>query len=125
METFLEGRKAIFAIEGSASLGHLFLLDLLSRGYDLRELQPQVSKNVRQLFTEDHTDEKNAAALAYAARLVFSLPRVRLSLEQAAEPSVSHACECDWCGTGQDILTVYMLVLPKVTVQPIEASLKK
>ena len=89
LETFLEGRKAIFAIEGSASLGHLFLLDLLSRGYDLRELQPQVSKNVRQLFTEDHTDEKDAAALAYAARLVFSLPRVRLSLEQAAAKRLS------------------------------------
>jgi transposase len=93
LEELLEGRKATFAIEGAASVGQLFLLELLSKGHDLREVHPKVSKNVREMFTEDHTDIKDASGLAYAVRFVPSLPSIGLSSEQAAAKRLSRLRE--------------------------------
>jgi transposase len=93
LEEILEGRKATFAIEGAASVGQLFLLELLSQGHDLREVHPKVSKNVREMFTEDHTDKKDASGLAYAVRFVHSLPSIGLSSEQAAAKRLSRLRE--------------------------------
>ena len=36
----LAGQQAVSAIEGSHSTGQLFLLELLTRKYDVREIQP-------------------------------------------------------------------------------------
>jgi len=93
LEELLEGRKATFAIEGAASVGQLFLLELLSKGHDIREVHPKVSKNVREVFTEDHTDIKDASGLAYAVRFVPSLPSIGLSSEQAAAKRLSRLRE--------------------------------
>lgn len=93
LEELLEGRKATFAIEGAASVGQLFLLELLSQGHDLREVHPKVSKNVREMFTEDHTDKKDASGLAYAVRFVPSLPSIGLSSEQAGAKRLSRLRE--------------------------------
>lgn len=93
LEELLAGRKATFAIEGAASAGQLFPLELLSQGHDLREVHPKVSKNVREMFTEDHTDKKDASGLAYAVRFVPSLPSIGLSSEQAAAKRLSRLRE--------------------------------
>ena len=93
LEELLEGREATFAIEGAASVGQLFLLELLSKGHDIREVHPKVSKNVREVFTEDHTDIKDASGLAYAVRFVPSLPSIGLSSEQAAAKRLSRLRE--------------------------------
>ncbi|MCX6011982.1 MAG: IS110 family transposase [Chloroflexi bacterium] len=93
LEELLEGRKATFAIEGAASVGQLFLLELLRQGHDLREVHPKISKNVREMFTEDHTDRKDASGLAYAVRFVPSLPSIGLSSEQAAAKRLSRLRE--------------------------------
>ena len=93
LDELLEGRKATFAIEGAASVGQLFLLELLNQGHDLREVHPKVSKSVREMFTEDHTDKKDASGLAYAVRFVPSLPSIGLSSEQAAAKRLSRLRE--------------------------------
>src|SRR5215813_11864004 len=47
----LAGQQAVIAIEGSHSTGQLFLLELLARKYDVREIQPFVSKRFRRALT--------------------------------------------------------------------------
>jgi transposase len=74
---------ALIAMEGSHSIGQLFLLELLARGYDVREIQPFVSKRFRQALSEDHTDRKDAGGLALLARWKPDLPPVRFSEAQA------------------------------------------
>jgi transposase len=79
----LAGEPAVIAIEGSHSTGQLFVLELLARQYDVREIQPFVSKRFRQALSDDHTDQKDARGLAQLARWKPDLPRVRFSEEQA------------------------------------------
>jgi transposase len=79
----LAGQQAIIAIEGSHSTGQLFLLELLARKYDVREIQPFVSKRFRQALSDDHTDQKDARGLAQLANWKPDLPPIRFSEEQA------------------------------------------
>jgi transposase len=79
----LAGEQAVIAIEGSHSTGQLFLLELLARQYDVREIQPFVSKRFRQALSDDHTDQKDARGLAQLASWKPDLPPIRFSEEQA------------------------------------------
>ncbi|MFQ5875847.1 MAG: IS110 family transposase [Dehalococcoidia bacterium] len=79
----VEGGDAVIAMEGSHSTGQLFLLQLLERGHDVREVHPFVSKRFREMLTEEHTDEKDAEGLALMALWKRDLPVVRFSQEQA------------------------------------------
>jgi transposase len=79
----LAGEQAVIDIEGSHSTGQLFLLELLARKYDVREIQPFVSKRFRQALSDDHTDQKDARGLAQLANWKPDLPRIRFSQEQA------------------------------------------
>src|SRR5215470_13866699 len=79
----LAGQQAVIAIEGSHSTGQLFLLELLARKYDVREIQPFVSKRFRQALSDDHTDQKDACGLAQLASWKSDLPSIRFSEEQA------------------------------------------
>jgi transposase len=83
LEEELEGRDATIAFEGSHATGQLFLLELLARGHDVREVQPVVSKRFRQALSEDHTDRRDANGLALLARWKPDLPAVRFSEAQA------------------------------------------
>jgi transposase len=84
VEGLLAGRAAVIAIEGSHSTGQLFLLELLARRHDVREVQPVISERFRQALSEDHTDRKDASGLALLARWKPDLPPVRFSEAQAA-----------------------------------------
>lgn len=79
----LAGEQAVIAIEGSHSTGQLFLLELLARKYDVREIQPFVSKRFRQALSDDHTDQKDARGLAQLAHWMPDLLAIRFSEEQA------------------------------------------
>jgi transposase len=83
LDEVLAGEQAVIAIEGSHSTGHLFLLELLTRTYDVREIQPFVSKRFRQALSDDHTDQKDARGLAQLANWKPDLPSIRFSEEQA------------------------------------------
>jgi len=84
VEKLLKGHQAVIAMEGSHSTGKLFLLELLERHYDVREVHPFVSKRFREALTEDHTDEADANGLAFMGLWKRDLPAVRFSEEQAA-----------------------------------------
>jgi transposase len=83
LEEVIGDRGAIIAMEGAHSTGQLFLLELLARRHDVREVQPVVSKRFRQALSEDHTDRKDASGLALLARWKPDLPAVRFSEAQA------------------------------------------
>ena len=83
LETVLDGQPAVIAMEGSHSTGQLFLLELLARRHDVREVHPAASKRFREALTEDHSDAKDAAGLALLARWKGDLPAVRFSAAQA------------------------------------------
>jgi transposase len=83
IEAVIGAGDAVIAIEGSHSTGQLFLLELLARRHDVREVQPVVSKRFRQALSEDHTDRKDASGLALLARWKPDLPPVRFSEAQA------------------------------------------
>lgn len=83
LEEALDGESAVIAMEGSHSTGQLFLLELLARQHDVREVHPVASKRFREALTEDHTDAKDAAGLALLARWKGDLPAVRFSEAQA------------------------------------------
>lgn len=83
VEKLLQGHQAVIAMEGSYSTGQLFLLELLERHYDVREIHPFVSKRFREALTEDHTDETDANGLAFMGLWKQDLPPVRFSEEQA------------------------------------------
>jgi transposase len=83
LEEIVGDRGAVIAMEGSHATGQLFLLELLARRHDVREVQPVVSKRFRQALSEDHTDRKDASGLALLARWKADLPAVRLSEAQA------------------------------------------
>jgi len=83
VEKLLRGHQGVIAMEGSYSTGQLFLLELLERQYDVREIHPMVSKRFREALTEDHTDETDADGLAFMGLWKRDLPSVRFSEEQA------------------------------------------
>jgi transposase len=84
LDELLAGEQAVIAIEGSHSTGQLFLLELLACKYDVREIQPFVSKRFRQTLSDDHTDRKDARELAQlATNWKSDLPPVRFSEERA------------------------------------------
>lgn len=83
VERLLQGQQGVIAMEGSYSTGQLFLLELLERQYDVREIHPMVSKRFREALTEDHTDETDADGLAFMGLWKRDLPPVRFSEEQA------------------------------------------
>ena len=83
LDEILAGEQAVIAIAGSHSTGQLFLLELLARKYDVREIQPFVSKRFRQALSDDHTDQKDARGLAQLANWKPDLPAIRFSEEQA------------------------------------------
>src|ERR671933_847199 len=83
LEEVLGGRDATIAFGGSHATGQLFLLELLARGHDVREVHPVVSKRFRQALSDDHTDRKDAGGLAVLARWKPDLPAVRFSEAQA------------------------------------------
>jgi transposase len=84
LEEVLAGEPAAIAMEGAHATGQLFLLELLARRHDVREVHPVASKRFREALTEDHTDAKGAAGLALLARWKADLPAVRFSAAQAA-----------------------------------------
>jgi len=71
-------------IEGAASCGALVLLHWLRQGYDIREVNPQISKRLRECFTEAHTDVSDARGLAWSVRFHPNLPKVKLTMTSAA-----------------------------------------
>jgi transposase len=83
VEKLVQGHQAVIAMEGSYSTGQLFLLELLERHYDVREIHPMVSKRFREALTEDHTDQTDADGMALMALWKRDLPPVRFSEEQA------------------------------------------
>jgi transposase len=84
LEEVLAGEPAVIAMEGAHATGQLFLLELLARRHDVREVHPLASKRFREALTEDHTDAKDAAGLALLARWKGDLPAVRFSEAQAS-----------------------------------------
>jgi transposase len=128
LEEVLGGEPAVIAIEGSHSTGQLFLLELLARRHDVREVHPVASKRFREALTEDHTDAKDAAGLALLARWKGDLPAVRFSEAQASWKRVArlrgrlvrdrtryanrlHACLSETYGT------TYKGLFPKLLAQ--------
>jgi len=83
VEELLQGHQAVIAMEGSYSTGQLFLLELLERQHDVREIHPMVSKRLREALTEDHTDQTDADGMAFMGLWKRNLPPVRFSEEQA------------------------------------------
>jgi transposase len=72
------GRTQI-AIESYASYGRLLIYELLKRGYDVREINPSVSRKLVDLFTEEHSDQQDAESFARALFLLPNLPKVSFS----------------------------------------------
>ncbi|NIM59219.1 MAG: IS110 family transposase [Candidatus Aminicenantes bacterium] len=64
------------AIESYGSNGKLFVFELMKRGYDIREVNPYVSNRLTDLFTEEHSDRRDAESLAKALFLLPDLPKV-------------------------------------------------
>jgi transposase len=75
------GRTQI-AIESYASYGRLFIHELLQKGYDIREVNPTVSNKLVDLFTEEHSDRRDAETIARALELIPDLPKVSFSEEK-------------------------------------------
>jgi len=67
------------AIESYGSYGKLFIYDLLKKGYDIREVNPQISKKLAGLYSEEHSDERDAESLARALLLIPDLPRISMT----------------------------------------------
>ena len=79
-----QGQGVRIGIEGAATCGALVLLHWLRQGYDIREVNPQISKRLRECFTEAHTDASDAQGLAWGVRFHPNLPQVRLTVITAA-----------------------------------------
>jgi len=67
------------AIESYGSYGKLFVYDLLKKGYDVREVNPHISKKLSGLYSEEHSDQKDAEILAKALLLIPDLPRISIT----------------------------------------------
>jgi len=70
------------AIESYASYGRLLIHELLQKGYDIREVNPSVSHKLVDLFTEEHSDQRDAESLAKALWMIPGLPRVSFTEEK-------------------------------------------
>lgn len=71
-------------VEGFATSGRLFFLELLDRGYSIGELNPNLGKHARVLENEGHSDISDARAIARAG-IYFSTRLSVLSLNQKEE----------------------------------------
>ena len=67
------------AIESYGSYGKLFIYDLLKKGYDIREVNPHISKKLSSLYSEEHSDQKDAESLAKALLLIPDLPKISIT----------------------------------------------
>jgi len=67
------------AIESYGSYGKLFIYDLLKKGYDIREVNPHISKKLADLYSEEHSDQKDAESLAKALLFIPDLPRISIT----------------------------------------------
>jgi transposase len=67
------------AIESYGSYGKLFVYDLLRKGYDIREVNPHISKKLSGLYSEEHSDQKDAESLAKALLLIPDLPKISIT----------------------------------------------
>ena len=67
------------AIESYRSYGKLFVYDLLKKGYDVREVNPHISKKLADLYSEEHSDRKDAESLAKALLLIPNLPKISIT----------------------------------------------
>jgi transposase len=67
------------AIESYGSYGKLFVYDLLKRGYDIREVNPHISKKLSSLYSEEHSDQKDAESLAKALLIIPDLPKISIT----------------------------------------------
>lgn len=75
-------RTTQIAIESYGSYGKLFIYDLLRKGYDIREVNPHISKKLSQLYSEEHSDLKDAESLAKALLLIPDLPKIAITDKQ-------------------------------------------
>jgi len=66
-------------IESYGSYGKLFIYDLLRKGYDIREVNPHISKKLSSLYSEEHSDQKDAESLAKALLLIPDLPKILIT----------------------------------------------
>ena len=67
------------AIESYGSYGKLFIYELLKKGYDIREVNPHISKKLSSLYSEEHSDQKDAESLAKALLLIPDLPKISIT----------------------------------------------
>jgi transposase len=67
------------AIESYGSYGKLFVYALLKKGYDIREVNPHISKKLANLYSEEHSDQKDAESLAKALLLIPNLPKISIT----------------------------------------------
>jgi len=79
-----QGQGVRIGVEGAATCGAIVLLHWLRQGYDIREVNPHISKQLRECFTEAHTDASDAQGLAWSVRFHPDLPQVRLTVTTAA-----------------------------------------
>ena len=67
------------AIESYGSYGKLSIYDLLRKGYDIREVNPHISKKLGDIYGEEHSDRKDAESLAKALLMIPDLPKVSIT----------------------------------------------
>jgi transposase len=67
------------AIESYGSYGKLFIYGLLKKGYDIREVNPHISKKLSDLYSEEHSDRKDAESLAKVLLLIPDLPKISIT----------------------------------------------
>ena len=90
IDSLLEGNQEVcIGIESAVSCGSLLLLYWLRRGYDLREVNPQISKRLRECLTESHPDLSDALGLAWSVSFHPDLPKVRFTQSTAAGKRLS------------------------------------
>ncbi len=77
-------KAAPVVVEGFATSGRLFFLELLNRGYLVNELSPSLGKHARVLEKEGHSDISDARAIARAG-IYFSTRLSTVSLNQTEE----------------------------------------
>jgi transposase len=71
------------AIESYGSYGKLFVYDLLRKGYDIREVNPHISKKLSSLYSEEHSDQKDHSGFCFAIEIkcVKRLRRLKSDLK--------------------------------------------
>ncbi len=71
-------------VEGFATTGRLFFLELLEKGYSIGEMNPNLGKHARILENEGHSDKSDARAIARSG-IYFSNRLSIISLKQNEE----------------------------------------